>query len=159
MISINDVLPAEISSLLAMLLALGESDGVKEILTDENSLTDALFSTTPAAYAKFVCVDDEPAGFVIYSWKWGTFTGKRDMYMQAIYIKPEYRRQRLGEAVMKHLSHIAVTHQCTRIEWLTVKDKDMSKRFYDAIGATEASHMQVRRLQGQALTNLSLTAG
>ncbi|MFZ6657665.1 N-acetyltransferase [Undibacterium sp. TJN19] len=61
----------------------------------------------------------------------------------------------MGKAIMQHLAKIAVEHTCSRIEWLTVKDKNLSKRFYDAIGATEASHMTIRRLQGPVLTRLA----
>ena len=155
MIILKPVQKSEVNSLLSMLIDLGHSDGVKEIRTTEANLLDALFSPTPAVMAEFVLLDNTPAGFVIYSWKWGTFTGVRDMYVQAIYIHPEHRRKGLGKIIMQHLAKIAVEHTCSRIEWLTVKDKDLSKRFYDAIGATEASHMTIRRLQGQALTNLA----
>ncbi|MBI1770879.1 MAG: GNAT family N-acetyltransferase [Burkholderiales bacterium] len=77
------------------------------------------------------------------------------MYMQAIYIRPEFRRQGLGLNIMQHLASIAVDEGCSRIEWLTVKDKQMSKEFYDSIGAVEASHMMVRRVQGEALRKLA----
>ena len=145
----------DINVLLEMLIALGHSDGVAEIHTDATALKLALFSKNPAVTAKFVVMDEVVAGFVIYSWKWGTFTGVRDMYMQAIYIRPEFRRQGLGRAIMQQLASIAVDEGCSRIEWLTVKDKQMSKEFYDSIGAVEATHMVVRRVQGEALRNLA----
>jgi GNAT superfamily N-acetyltransferase len=151
----KDLATTDINTLLDMLLDLGKSDGVAEIRTDAVALELALFDDHPAISAKFVMMDDAVAGFVIYSWKWGTFTGVRDMYMQAIYVRPEFRRQGLGLTIMQHLASIAVDEGCSRIEWLTVKDKQMSKEFYDSIGAVEASHMTVRRVQGDALHKLA----
>ncbi len=151
----KNVEATEIDTLLEMLIDLGRSDGVKEIRTDRAALLSALFGPVPAVMAKFILLEQNIAGFVIYSWKWGAFTGVRDMYMQAIYIHPDYRRQGLALATMHHLAGIALAHGCSRIEWLTVKDKTMSKQFYDSIGATEASHMVVRRLQGEVLSRLA----
>lgn len=145
----------DIDVLLDMLIALGHSDGVAEIRTDAAALQRALFGKDPAVTAKFVVMNEVVAGFVIYSWKWGAFTGVRDMYMQAIYICPEFRRQGLGLGIMQHLACIAIDEGCSRIEWLTVRDKQMSKEFYDSIGAVEASHMMVRRVQGEALRKLA----
>lgn len=152
---LKDLTVTDIDVLLDMLIALGHSDGVAEIRADAAALKLALFGENPAVAAKFVVVNEAIAGFVIYSWKWGTFTGVRDMYMQAIYIHPEFRRQGLGLAIMQHLASIAVDEGCSRIEWLTVRDKQMSKDFYDSIGAVEASHMMVRRVQGEALHKLA----
>ncbi|MBC3919747.1 GNAT family N-acetyltransferase [Undibacterium sp. CY18W] len=151
----KNVAVTEVDTLLDMLIDLGHSDGVREIRTDRDALLDALFGPEPAAIAKFVLLQQNIVGFVIYSWKWGTFTGVRDMYMQAIYIHPDYRRQGLALGIMQHLAGIAQAYACSRIEWLTVKDKAMSRQFYDSIGATEASHMVVRRLQGEALNRLA----
>lgn len=154
----KDVAVTEVGTLLEMIIDLGYSDGVTDIRTDRAALRNALFGPEPAATAKFILLKQNIVGFVIYSWKWGTFTGVRDMYMQAIYIHPDYRRQGLALAAMQYLAGIALAQACSRIEWLTVKDKAMSKQFYDSIGATEASHMVVRRLQGEALTRLATVA-
>ncbi|MFZ6707503.1 GNAT family N-acetyltransferase [Undibacterium sp. TC9W] len=151
----KDLATTDINTLLDMLMDLGKSDGVAEIRTDAAAIELALFGDHPAVSAKFVMVDETIAGFVIYSWKWGTFAGVRDMYMQAIYVRPEFRRQGLGLTIMQHLASIAVDAGCSRIEWLTVKDKQMSKEFYDSIGAVEANHMMVRRVQGDALRKLA----
>ncbi|MFZ6639764.1 GNAT family N-acetyltransferase [Undibacterium sp. TC4M20W] len=151
----KDLATTDINTLLDMLLDLGKSDGIAEIRTDAAALELALFGNHPAISAKFAMVDEAVAGFVIYSWKWGTFTGVRDMYMQAIYVQPEFRRQGFGLSIMQHLAGIAVDAGCSKIEWLTVKDKQMSKEFYDSIGAVEASHMIVRRVQGEALRRLA----
>lgn len=154
-IQLTEVLPDDIAELHDMLVQLGISDGVAQIRTTPQSLQDSLFGPEPAAFARFVRYGDAVAGFIIYSWKWGTFTGARDMYLHALYVRPEFRRKRIAQAAMAGLARIALDSGGTRIEWLTVKGKEMSRAFYEAIGSREADHMTVRRIQGDALQALA----
>lgn len=155
MIQLTEVLPDDTVELHAMLVQLGISDGVAQIRTTPQSLRDSLFGPAPAAFAWFIQHGDCVAGCLVYSWKWGTFTGTRDMYLHALYVRPAWRRKRIAQAAMSRLAQIALAAGCSRIEWLTVKGKAMSRGFYDAIGSEEADHMTVRRIQADRLTALA----
>jgi len=157
-VRLEPVRESELDALLQMLCALAQSDGVPQVATTASHLRSALFSAHPAAYAVWIQCGRERAGFVIYSWKWGTFTGTRDLYMQAIYLDPAYRRRGLGRFAMAMLAQIAITHGCTRMEWLAVRNKAESQQFYDGIGATSADHMVVRRLAASAMQALAASA-
>lgn len=139
----------------AMLLALADSDGVADVRTTEAALRDALSGPSPLVVAHFIRSDGEVAGFTLHSWKWGTFTGVRDLYLNALYVAPAHRRRGVARRAMAELARIAVAAGCSRIEWLTVAAKADTATFYDAIGSTPASHMAVRRLQGAALAALA----
>lgn len=152
---LRPVQPAEAGALYELLLQLGESDGVKEIRTTLASLQTHLFGDTPAAHPHWVMAGDDVAGFSIHSWKWGPFTGTRDLYVQALYIRPRFRRQGLAGRAMAALARVALAAGGTRMEWFTVRDKAMARGFYDALGAQDASHMAIRRLQGEALARLA----
>lgn len=152
---LRPVQPSEAGALYDMLLALGESDGVKEVRTTLASLQAHLFGDAPAAVPHWIMAGGDIAGFTIHSWKWGPFTGTRDLYMQALYIRSRFRRQGLAGRAMAALARIAVAGGGTRMEWFTVRDKTMARGFYDALGAQEASHMAIRRLQGEALARLA----
>ncbi|WP_407696026.1 GNAT family N-acetyltransferase [Shewanella cyperi] len=138
-----------------MLHDLGHSDGVKEIHTSEEDLRANFFSDNPVAYAMLIVVRGSVAGFLIYSWKWATFTGQREMYMQAIYIRPEHRRKGVARSAMSELASIALKSGCSRIEWYVVKDKSMSNGFYESIHSHVLEHMAIRRVSGEALSELS----
>lgn len=142
-------------ALFELLLALGESDGVKDIRITLEALQAQLFSDAPAAVPQWVMAGDDVAGFVIHSWKWGPFTGTRDMYLHALYIRPEFRHRGLATQAMAALARIAQANGCTRMEWLALKDKAPTRSFYGAVGAREADHMTVLRLQGDALAKLA----
>ncbi|WP_193163913.1 GNAT family N-acetyltransferase [Microbulbifer hainanensis] len=136
------------SCILKMLHDLGHSDGVAEIRTTESDLLTNIFSDQPVAYAMLILVDEKVAGFLIYSWKWATFTGQREMYMQAIYVSPEYRRNGVARSAMSKLASMASDSGCTRIEWYVVKDKTMNNGFYESIKSHVLEHMEIRRVAG-----------
>jgi GNAT superfamily N-acetyltransferase len=143
------------AALYAMLLALAGSDGVADVRTTESALRAALSGPSPLVVAHFIVRDGHVAGFTLHSWKWGTFTGVADLYLNALYVRPEHRRHGVARWTMAALARIAVAAGCSRIEWLTVGAKADTAAFYDAIGSTPASHMTPRRLQGQALHALA----
>ena len=146
-----------VASLHAMLLELGASDGVADIRTTEASLRAALSGPAPHVVAHFIVHDDAVAGFTLHSWKWGTFTGVRDLYLNALYVRPAHRRRGVARHAMAALARLALENGCSRIEWLTVAAKADTATFYDAIGSTAASHMALRRLQGDALRALAVS--
>ena len=139
----------------AMLLELAASDGVAEVRTTEASLREALSGPTPPMHAHFIERDGAVAGFTLHSWKWGTFTGVNDLYLNALYVRPEHRRGGVARAALARLARLALDHGSSRIEWLTVRAKADTAAFYDAIGSTAADHMAVRRLHGDALHSLA----
>jgi len=134
---------------------LGASDGVADIRTTEASLRAALSGPSPLVIAHFIQRDGHVAGFTLHSWKWGTFTGVSDLYLNALYVRPAHRRAGVARRAMAALARVALEHGCSRIEWLTVAAKADTATYYDAIGSTPASHMAVRRLHGQALAALA----
>ncbi|HEY9102402.1 GNAT family N-acetyltransferase [Chitinimonas sp.] len=148
----------ELPQLLTMLHALGQSEGVPKVATSLDHLEQALFSPQPAAWCLLLVEQGAVAGFLIYSWKWATFTGIAELYMQALYVDPTFRRRGLARAAMAGLAQIALARGCSRMEWLAVRDNAMSNGFYDACGAIRVEHMAVRRLTMPALAELAAEA-
>jgi ribosomal protein S18 acetylase RimI-like enzyme len=146
---------SEIEIVLQMLLELGESDGVKQIETTGEHLRKHLYGESPIANCCMICKEEIVTGFAIYSWKWATFTGRKEMYMQAIYIKPEFRGQRIATRAMSLLAQHAIESGCSRMEWYAVKGKSMSSIFYDSIGSHELTRMVIRRISGKELYHLA----
>ena len=154
-IALERVEPNAVPALHGLLLALAASDGVAKVGTTPVALHAALFDAPPLVFAHFIRHDDALAGFTLHSWKWGTFTGVRDLYLNALYVKPAHRRAGVARAAMREVARLAVAEGCSRIEWLTVAAKADTAAFYDAIGSVAADHMAVRRLQGDALRSLA----
>ncbi|MEH6461685.1 GNAT family N-acetyltransferase [Chitinimonas sp. JJ19] len=158
LVSLQAAQAADMPLVLAMLHALGKSEGVAQVATTAEQLQLACLGDAPAAYCRLIMRGEAVAGFLIYSWEWGTFTGQRELYMQALYIAPAHRRQGVARAAMAALAQIALAAACTRMEWLVVHDNAMSNGFYDSCGAVRATHMAVRRLLQPALGQLASEA-
>ncbi len=154
-VALEHVAPDAVPALHALLLALAESDGVATVGTTPAALHAALSGPSPLVFAHFIRRDDAIAGFTLHSWKWGTFTGARDLYLNALYVTPAHRRAGVARAAMRAIARLAVAEGCSRIEWLTVAAKPDTAAFYDSIGSVTADHMAVRRLQGTAVRVLA----
>ena len=83
--------PADLPVILAMLHELGRSEGVSQVGTTLEHLQQVLFGSQPAAFCQLIVHEQAVAGFLIYSWKWATFTGRIEMYMQALYVDAAFR--------------------------------------------------------------------
>ncbi|MCE9687231.1 GNAT family N-acetyltransferase [Shewanella sp. AS16] len=154
-VQLSNLTEADIPLLLDMLYALGKSDGVSQITTSKADILEHFFGKAPIAFARLICYGRQIAGFIIFSWKWASFTGKKEIYMQALYIMPPFRRQGLARSAMAALASIALANGCSRIEWYLVKDKAMSHDFYASIGAHLLEHMAIGRLSGRNLAELA----
>lgn len=144
----------DVDIILSLIRLLAESDGVKNVSIGKDALLTNIYSEQPIAFAKLILCDEIIAGFIIHSWKFATFLGTREMYMQAIYIKPEFRRGGVATKALGQLSKIALEAGCSRLEWYVVKNNSMSNGFYDALGADTLSHARVRRFSEAAMKRL-----
>ncbi|WP_284242924.1 GNAT family N-acetyltransferase [Thalassotalea insulae] len=85
----------------------------------------------PIAFAKLITCNNIIAGFVIHSWKFATFFGTRELFMQAIYIKSEFRRQGIAAKALGQLAQFTLTSGCSRMEWYVMDDNSTGIKFYD----------------------------
>jgi GNAT superfamily N-acetyltransferase len=111
----------------------------------------ALFGPQPKAHALIVEHDGQAAGFAIYFYNFSTFLGRPGLYVEDVYIRPEFRRHGFGGAVFKYLAQKAIQEGCGRMEWWVLDWNEPAIRFYDKIGAKPMDEWTVRRLTGDAL--------
>jgi len=121
----------------------------------EADLRAQLFGDHPAAEALIGEVDGEPAGFALFFHSFSTFTGKRGLYLEDIFVRPAFRGVGLGRQLMAALARIAVQRDCARFEWSVLDWNTPAIAFYRAIGASGMDEWTVQRLQGDALRALA----
>jgi len=121
----------------------------------EASLTDALFGPSPGAEAVMAEVDGAPAGFAIFFHNFSTWTGKRGLYLEDLYVTPDARGRGVGKALLRHLAALAVARDCARFEWSVLDWNAPAIAFYDSVGAESMEGWTVRRLHGDALRTLA----
>ena len=107
--------------------------------------------------AVLVClmVDGKEVGFALYFHNMSTFLGKAGIYLEDLYVKPEYRGQGCGKAILKELAKITVERGCGRLEWSCLNWNQPSIEFYRSLGAVPMEEWTTYRLTGEILSKVA----
>jgi len=107
----------------------------------------------------FAMEDGKEVGFALFFQNFSTFLGRAGLYLEDLYVLPEYRGKGHGKALLKKLASIAVERGCGRMEWWCLDWNQSSIDFYKALGAEPMNDWTVYRLAGDTLTNLAQESG
>jgi GNAT superfamily N-acetyltransferase len=129
-----------------------------EVTATLGDLRDTLFGPDRVAYSLIARADGEPAGFALYFFNVSTFVGRRGLYLEDLYVRPEFRRRGLGRQLMARLARMAIEQRCGRMEWAVLDWNEPAVRVYRAIGAVPMSDWTIQRLTGAALEALAASA-
>ncbi len=126
-----------------------------EAVATVDGLTAALFGDQPQAEVLLAHVAGEAAGFALFFYNFSTWTGKRGIYLEDIFVRPPMRRHGIGAALFRELAAIAVERDCPRLEWAVLNWNEMAINFYKKIGATKKDDWTTFRLSRETLRNLA----
>lgn len=148
--------PADTATILRFVRELAvyerEPDAVE---ATEPMLAAALFADPPAAEAVIVENRGEPIGFAIFFHNFSTWTGRRGLYLEDLYVTPTARGQGAGKALLAHLAGVALDRGCARFEWSVLDWNTPAIQFYRAMGAAAMEEWTVQRVSGDALARLA----
>jgi GNAT superfamily N-acetyltransferase len=122
-----------------------------EVKTTTEQLRAALFGPQPAAYALVAQGDHEVVGFALYFRNFSTWEGVHGLYLEDLYVMPEYRGWGLGKALLMSLAALAVERGYARLEWAVLDWNRPAIEFYRSLGAVALDEWTVYRLSGKAL--------
>ena len=125
-----------------------------EVVADEKTLEEWIFNKQKAEVI-FALEDNKEVGFALFFHNFSTFLGKAGIYLEDLYVRPEYRGKGYGKAILKKLASIAVERGCGRLEWWCLDWNKSSIDFYLSLGAESMSDWTVYRLAGDTLLNLA----
>ena len=128
-----------------------------EAVATSDGLTAALFGEPPQAEVLLAQFDGEPAGFALFFYNFSTWTGKRGIYLEDIFVRPALRRHGIGAALFREIARIAVQRDCPRLEWAVLNWNELAINFYKKIGATAKDDWTTFRLAGEILKTLAET--
>lgn len=147
---------ADTQQILAFVRELAEYEKLAhEAVADEATLAAQLFGDHPAAEVVIAEVDGQPAGFALFFHNFSTFLGQRGLYLEDLFVRPQFRGLGLGRRLMVHLAQLAVERNCGRFEWSVLDWNEPAIRFYRSLGATGLEEWTVQRVTGDALTTLA----
>ena len=122
----------------------------------EQRLHASLFGPSPAAFAHVVeHIDGTVAGWALWFLNYSTFHGKHGIYLEDLYVKPEFRSQGYGKALLKTLAKICVDNDYARFEWTVIDWNAPAIGVYKSLGAVPMDEWTVYRLTGDALTDFA----
>jgi len=100
----------------------------------------------------------QTVGFALYFFTFSTFTGKPTLYLEDLFVKPEFRGNGIGKQLLIELANIACAKDCARMEWAVLDWNRPSIQFYESIGAKPMSDWTVFRLEGLEIKKLAKTS-
>lgn len=103
----------------------------------------------------FAVLDSKEIGFALYFHNFSTFLGRGGIYLEDLFIMPEYRGHGYGKAILHQLAQITVERGCGRLEWQCLNWNQPSIDFYLSLGAKQMNEWTVYRLTGDALENMA----
>ena len=125
-----------------------------EVVADEKTLEEWLFDRQKAEVI-FALEDGKEVGYALFFHNFSTFLGRAGIYLEDLYVQPEYRGKGHGKGLLKKLASIAVERGCGRLEWSCLDWNKPSIDFYLSLGAQPMSDWTVYRLAGSTLTELA----
>jgi len=142
--------------ILGLIGALAEFEKLShEVTTDIDSLRRSLFGSRRVAEVLIADYAGRPAGFALFFHNFSTFLGKPGIYLEDLFIKPEFRGKGIGREVLAFLAKLAVERGCGRLEWAVLDWNSRAIDFYKRLGARPLDDWTVFRLAGKNLDELA----
>ena len=128
----------------------------KEVVGTEALLEEWIFEKGKAEVI-FVMEEEKEVGFALFFHNFSTFLGRAGIYLEDLYVMPEYRGKGYGKALLKKLAAIAVERGCGRLEWWCLDWNQPSIDFYRSLQAEAMDAWTVYRIAGDTLYKLAET--
>ena len=97
---------------------------------------------------------EEPAGFALFFHSFSTFLGRPGIYLEDLYVRPEFRGRGIGRSLLVHLARLARERGCGRLEWSVLDWNEPAIGLYERLGAVAVDGWTVYRLTGRALEEI-----
>ena len=146
---------ADAGTILSFIKALAEYEKLADqVVATEELLREWIFQKGKAEVL-FAVKDSREIGFALFFHNFSTFLGRAGLYLEDLFILPEYRGRGYGRRFLSQLARIAVERGCGRLEWYCLDWNQPSIDFYRALPAQPMEDWTVYRVAGQALTDLA----
>jgi GNAT superfamily N-acetyltransferase len=142
--------------ILALIKDLAEYEHLShEVKATEEDIRQSLFGDRPVAEALIGELDSIPISFALFFYNFSTFLGKPGIYLEDLYVKPDYRSNGFGRRMLAHIARLAKERSCGRFEWSVLDWNAPAIRTYDRLNARPMKDWILYRLTGEALNKLA----
>ena len=135
-------------------LAIYEKEPDAAVATRESIIRDG-FSDKPYFHVVIAEYENKPAGFAFYFFNYSTWLGKPGLYLEDLFVLPNFRKLGIGKALLVELAKIAVEKECGRFQWQVLDWNKSAIDFYESLGAFHLKEWFTYRIIGEPLIKLS----
>lgn len=158
-VEIRKAVVADAALILSFITELARYEKLEsEVAATESDIRNSLFAESSTTSALICTLNGKPIAYAVYFFNYSTWLGKHGLYLEDLYVSPDYRNVGAGTALMKHLAKIALAKHCGRFEWSVLDWNEPAIKFYQAIGAIAQDEWVVYRLDGRALEKFASAA-
>lgn len=148
--NVNDV-----EIILDFINKLAEYENMRnDVVATAGLLTEWIFDKKKAEVI-FAVEDGKEVGFALFFHNFSTFLGRAGIYLEDLFVLPEYRGKGYGKSLLKKLAEIAVERNCGRLEWCCLDWNKPSIDFYLSLGATPMNDWTIYRMAGNKLKDFA----
>lgn len=153
--SIRAAGPDDAATVLGLIKALADYERMPDAVKMDEAL---LRAAMEAGHCRSLLAfdGDRAVGVALYFFNFSTWTGKRGLYLEDLFVVPEARKGGIGIAFFRALAKIARAEGCPRMEWQVLAWNELAANFYRGLGAAEMSEWRVWRMETEALDRLAL---
>ena len=146
----------DVPIILSFIKELAEYERLShEVIATEDTLRECLFGERRFAEVVIGYYGNEPVGFALFFYNFSTFLSKPGIYLEDLYVKPEFRRRGYGRALLLYLARLAKERGCGRFEWSALDWNEPAINFYKNLGAVPMDEWTVYRVTGETLSRLA----
>ena len=153
-IRIHDATEDDAPLILRFIQGLAEYERLP-IIADESSVREMVRQPEPRTHVLIAYCDNQPAGFALWFHNYSTFVGRPGLYLEDLFVFPEWRGRGVGRQLLAHLAQTAVSRRCGRMEWSVLNWNESAIGFYQKLGAQALADWTLYRLSGDALVKLA----
>ena len=126
-----------------------------EVVATEEILRETLFDNSFGTEVVIAYLKETPVGFALYFHNYSTFLGRSGIYLEDLYVRPDYRGKGVGRELLMHVAQVARERDCGRLEWSVLDWNEPAIKFYRKLGANPLDEWTTFRVTGEALDRLA----
>jgi GNAT superfamily N-acetyltransferase len=157
-ITIHPAVEADVGTILQFIRDLAEYEKLSnQMHATEDLLRAHLFGRNPAAEVILAKIGGKTVGFALFFGTFSTFVGKPGIWLEDLFVSPNYRKQGVGRALFQHVAALAVRRDCGRMEWSALDWNEPALKFYRKLESVAMSDWTTYRLIGEALRKVAMS--
>jgi GNAT superfamily N-acetyltransferase len=157
--TINQIVASELPSLLELIRELARFEKLEhEVEATIERLHESFFGPEAVAGGMLARHDGKLAGYAVYFFTFSSFVGSRGIWLEDVYVRPEFRQQGLGRDLIEAVARIGVERGCGRFEWTALNWNKTALEFYEKLGAKVLDEWVLLRLNAEGLRRVGAGA-